>query len=110
MSKEERDVYIDWLRTFAVHYVVFLHCIFTSDLLTLESQNNDVFKEKKDAYFRFLVQIGIPVFFFIAGMSSSHYKTEKNGYFKFLTAKLHRLMIPFFVSIIVFLLPKLYLS
>ena len=80
-KKKPRDLYIDWLRTIAVQYVVFLHCIFTTDLLTMESQNNELFKQKKNGFFRYLIQFGIPSFFFISGIGASHFKTENKGSF-----------------------------
>lgn len=52
----------------------------------------------------------MPLFFYIAGMSSTFYDSEKNGYLKFVKNKSVRLLLPLFGAILVLLIPRLYLS
>ena len=48
------------------------------------------------------------MFFYISGIGTSFYNTEKKGFFIFLKAKILRLLIPFILAIFVFLVPRLY--
>jgi hypothetical protein len=52
----------------------------------------------------------MPMFFYISGMSSTFFNAEKHGFYIFLKGKINRLIIPLFLSIIFFLVPRLYLS
>ena len=71
--KKERHYYIDWLRSCDVHVVVLLHSIYTTDVVTGHSKHDHIWKEKMDFIFRYLAQIGIPVFFLISGMGSIYF-------------------------------------
>jgi hypothetical protein len=66
------------------------------------------FQQKKDGIVKGLVQIGIPMFFYISGMGATFFNTEKKGFGNFLVNKTLRLMLPFAVAIFVFLIPRLY--
>ena len=57
-----------------------------------------------------MVQIGIPMFFYISGIGATFFNTEKKNYFIFIWEKILRLLLPFFVGIFVFLMPRLYLG
>ena len=111
-NKKEKQYYyyIDWLRSTDVHTVVILHCIYSCDKITGYSEKNVLWKEKMDSLFRYLVQIGIPVFFLLSGMAGVNFPTEKKGFGSFAFGKIKRLMIPFFVSVLIFLVPRLYVS
>lgn len=109
-SKHKRMYYIDWLRSSDVHVVVLLHCIFTTDKVTNHSLHNHVWKEKMEHFFRYLVQIGIPLFFLLSGMGSIYFETEKKGFLQFVKNRFQRLIYPFIFAVLVFLVPRLYLS
>ena len=65
--------------------------------------------EKKDAFFRFLLQFGVPIFFFISGMGVSYINTEApNAFLKYTLDKIVRIMLPLIGSIFVFLIPRHY--
>ena len=57
-----------------------------------------------------LLQFGIPIFFYISGLVSKVYDCEKKGFLLFFKNKFKRLMIPFFYSVLLFLIPRLYLA
>jgi len=65
-------------------------------------------QQKKDGLIKSLVQIGIPMFFYISGMASTFFNTEGKGFALFLWEKVLRLVIPFVVAIFIFLIPRLY--
>ena len=48
------------------------------------------------------------MFFYISGISATFFNTEKKNYFYFVGGKILRLLVPFIVSIFVFLIPRLY--
>ena len=49
------------------------------------------------------------MFFYISGMASTYYKTnKKNAYIKFVWSKITRIIFPFIVACFVFLIPRLY--
>jgi len=54
--------------------------------------------------------MGIPMFFYISGIGSTFFNTEKKNYFIFIGEKILRLLIPFIIGIFVFLMPRLYLG
>lgn len=65
-------------------------------------------QQKKDGIVKSLVQIGIPMFFYISGMAMTFYNTEGKGFGIFLGEKTLRLVVPFVIAIFVFLIPRLY--
>ena len=66
--------------------------------------------EKKDGICKSMAQVGIPLFFYISGMSSSFFNSKKNDYRAYLVAKVKRLLVPLVLSIVFLLIPRLYLS
>lgn len=48
------------------------------------------------------------MFFYISGIGSTFFNTEKNNYGIFVGGKVLRLLVPFVVAIFVFLIPRLY--
>ena len=110
VKRPTRHYYIDWLRSSDVHVVVILHCIYTTDKVTGFSTVNHAWKEKMNSLFRFLVQIGIPLFFLLSGMGSVYFKSEVHGFCKFAKDKVKRLVTPFLLAVVMFLIPRLYLS
>lgn len=63
-----------------------------------------------DFFFRYLVQVGIPVFFLISGMGSIYYDTERKGFIRYAINKTQRLMLPVLFSIPLFIIPRLYIT
>ena len=93
----------------AIILVIFVHCLVNSfDASGLDPKENPTIQEKKDGIIKCLVQIGIPMFFYISGIGSTFFDTEKNHYGIFVGGKVLRLLIPFIVAIFVFLIPRLY--
>lgn len=66
--------------------------------------------EKKNGIVRCLVQMGIPQFFYLAGITVSFYNCEKKGFPRFLWEKTMSLLIPFLVLLPVILIPRLYFA
>jgi len=65
-------------------------------------------QQKKDGIIKCLVQIGIPMFFYISGIGATFFKTEEKNFGIFVGEKALRLLIPFTVGIFAFLIPRLY--
>ena len=63
-----------------------------------------------DGTIRYFVQFGIPMFFYISGMTGAHYNVEKRGFLQYLVAKIKRLAIPFVIAYVFILIPRLYLA
>jgi len=93
-----------------VHTVVIVHVIFTTDAVTGHSEKDPIWKEKMDFTFRYLIMIGIPVFFLLSGMGSMYFETERKGFIKFAVGKINRLMLPCIVAVPLFIIPRLYFS
>ena len=67
--------------------------------------------EKVIGIWKDLVQIGIPMFFYISGYGASFFKTEKpNSWFRFTWGKCTRIFFPFLVAIPLFLIPSLWMQ
>ena len=66
--------------------------------------------EKKNGIVRCLVQMGIPQFFYLAGITVSFYNCEKKGFLRFLYEKTMSLLVPFIVLLFVILIPRLYFA
>mmetsp|Transcript_3101 Transcript_3101/g.5216 ORF Transcript_3101/g.5216 Transcript_3101/m.5216 type:complete len:92 (+) Transcript_3101:172-447(+) len=75
-DRSERLYYVDWTRSMAVHMVVVLHSLITTDMIVGASKSDPIFKQKKESYMRIQLQIGIPVFFFLSGISASFFDTK----------------------------------
>ena len=50
------------------------------------------------------------MFFMLSGIGASNYKTENHGFSKYAMEKFLRLALPFFASLFVFLIPRLYVA
>ena len=48
------------------------------------------------------------MFFYISGMGTTFFNTEKKGFFIFCKSKVLRILVPFVISVFVFLIPRLY--
>jgi len=60
---------------------------------------------------KYYVQFGIPLFFYISGMTGAHFNVEKRGFWVgYLWAKIKRLVFPFVVAYCLILIPRLYLG
>jgi peptidoglycan/LPS O-acetylase OafA/YrhL len=106
---KERVYYADWVRAMAICLVIFVHCLVNSfDASGLDPELNPTLQQKKDGIIKSLVQIGIPMFFYISGIGATFFDTEKNHYGIFVGGKVLRLLVPFVVAIFVFLIPRLY--
>ena len=105
-SSRQRFYYLDWLRSMAIHLVIFVHTL-EGVFDCLHIKDKDQVEQKKRIIIS-LVQIGIPLFFYISGTASSFYDCEKKGYLRYIWQKTIRLMVPFFVAVPIFLLPRLY--
>jgi len=55
-------------------------------------------------------QFGIPLFFYISGIATTHYDCERKGFKKFIISKFWRLLVPFIVGVFTILIPRLYLT
>jgi len=89
--------------------VIFIHCLVNSfDASGLDPAEVPTIQEKKDGIIKSLVQIGIPMFFYISGIGSTFFNTEKHHYGIFVGGKVLRLLVPFVLGIFVFLIPRLY--
>lgn len=56
-----------------------------------------------------LLQIGIPMFFYISGFSITFFNTEKKTFKQYFCDKFQRLIIPLVVGVLFILVPRLYL-
>ena len=124
-------MYLDWIRAIAVIMVVFVHSLVTTfDLLDVHSQREqrnstkmhwDQLVQWKEGVLRQLLQMGIPLFFYISGISSSAgYSRHDKDYpksslieafwacGKFVASKFHRLILPLVWVIPIFLMPRHY--
>lgn len=70
--------FADWLRVIAVHLVIYVHCMLNAaDTVGLDDLDA---REKKDAICKCLSQVGMPMFFYISGISCTFYDSEKKGF------------------------------
>jgi surface polysaccharide O-acyltransferase-like enzyme len=100
--------YADWIRVISVHSVIFVHCLLNAADTTEMYEKDGL--EKKDGICKTMAQIGMPMFFYISGMSSTFFNAEKHGYLSFVKGKVNRLLIPLFLAILTLLVPRLYFS
>jgi len=108
-KKTSRLYYVDWCRSIGIHVVLLEHCINSVETATGERYINQNWLEKKDSYFRFLLQFGVPLFFFLSGMSVIYINTEApNAFLKYMMDKLFRIIAPLIAAIFVFLIPRHY--
>jgi len=108
-TPKDRIYYADWVRALAIQLVIFIHCLVNSaDASGFDPDEYPGTQQKKDGIIKCLVQIGIPMFFYISGMGSTFFNTEGKGFGNFVGNKVLRLMVPFVVAIFIFLIPRLY--
>ena len=55
-------------------------------------------------------QVGMPLFFYVSGMSSTFFDAKKHGYLNFIRSKVNRLLVPLILAIALLLVPRLYLT
>ena len=117
-AKKKREYYADWMRSTSVQLVIVVHSMWLAKDATgfLNAKDNmqygtEIFQKCK-GFIRTLVQVGIPIFFYISGMSTTYFNSQKptNNFLVFFWSKFKRLMIPFFVAIPTILIPRLYFS
>ena len=112
-AAKPRAYYTDWIRATSISLVIFVHTLglsFDSTGYNVKA-GWEIAREKRDGVIKCLVQIGIPMFFYISGIGTTFYNTEKkNAYCLFVWNKVTRIMIPFVVACFVFLIPRLYLG
>ena len=70
--------YADWIRVIAVHSVVFVHCLLNA-ADTVDLKDRDAM-EKKEGICKVLSQLGMPLFFYISGMSLTFINPDKENY------------------------------
>ena len=89
--------------------MIFVHTLCNSfDASGLDPDENPTIQQKKDGIIKSLVQIGIPMFFYISGIGSTFYRTEEKNFGIFVLEKVLRLLVPFILAIFIFLIPRLY--
>lgn len=106
---KERVFYIDWIRAMAIVLVILVHALCNSfDASGLDPDDVPQIQQKKDGIIKCLVQIGIPMFFYISGIGATFFKTEDKNFGIFVGEKALRLLVPFILGIFIFLIPRLY--
>ena len=114
-----RFYHVDWLRTSAVHMVAYIHSISIAE--ELRGYNYPNFKtddpeayiisaERIDGARRVILQMGIPLFFYISGFSITFFNTEKKTFTRYFCDKVKRLIIPLIIVFFVFMIPRNYLD
>jgi len=107
-NKKERLVHIDWLKWYVVVMVVFVHSLNSSfDRASNKASESTIYR--KEAIIRCLVQIGMPLMFYISGVSST-FIPEEETFIRFAKKKAVRLLVPLLWAIPLFLIPRLYLG
>jgi peptidoglycan/LPS O-acetylase OafA/YrhL len=93
----------------AIVLVILVHALCNSfDASGLEPDDVPTLQQKKDGIIKCLVQIGIPMFFYISGIGATFFKTEDKNFGIFVGEKALRLLVPFILGIFIFLIPRLY--
>jgi len=104
------------MRALCIHFVMQVHsvqCTLEGTGLSLEENQkgyNKEYFEKAHGFIKVLVQIGIPLFFYISGLAASFFDTEKKGYGIFMKDKIMRLIVPFIIAVNIVLIPRLYFA
>jgi len=105
----ERLYYLDWVRAFAVHLVCLVHTMESCfEALEIKKYDHPDMTGYKNGIVKCLVQVGIPIFFYISGTASIFYKCEERGFARYMWAKVIRLILPFLLAIPFLLIPRLY--
>ncbi len=61
--------YADWIRVTAVHIVIFVHCLLNAADTTGLNDLDAI--QKKEGICKCMSQVGMPLFFYISGISST---------------------------------------
>lgn len=89
--------------------MIFIHCLVNAaDASGFDPDVDPWTQQKKDGIIKCLVQMGIPMFFYVSGMASTYFNTESKGFGIFVGDKTLRLLVPFVLAIFIFLIPRLY--
>lgn len=111
-KKKFRVYFGDWIRATAISLVIFVHTLGVS----YDSSKYNIKPgwehghEKMQGIWKDLVQIGIPMFFYISGYAASFFKTEKpRAYARFTWGKCSRILFPFLLAVPLFLIPSLWM-
>ena len=101
---------MDWTRAIGIHLVTIVHCINDTNVAFDYSNQDTRFEKWREAFYRIQIQFGMPIFFYISGMSAVFFNFERGySFLRFFKGKLQRLMFPFVLGIIFIILPRLYL-
>jgi len=109
-KSKERIFWVDWVRAIGIHSVTIVHCINYTDIALVgdqkEDNNNTVFEQQRQACYRFFVQFGMPLFFYISGMSAGFFNFDKpHSFWRFFVSKVKRLVFPLIFGIFFLLMP-----
>lgn len=110
--------YADWLRAFSIHFVIMVHCVqINFDATDIYNPNtfervphNEEIIQKGRGFIKSLVQVGIPIFFYISGMATTFWNSEKKHFGQYVYQKFLRLLVPFFIAIPTILIPRLMMA
>lgn len=109
--KAPRVYYVDWCRAIGIHVTVVEHLTDSLDKATDMAKNSANYAQWKLSFLKFLMQIGVPIFFYLSGVSVTFFDTEKPASYKrFMISKVGRLVIPLIVIIFVMHIPRHYFS
>ncbi|MHA2284203.1 MAG: acyltransferase family protein [Promethearchaeota archaeon] len=110
----ERKYYLDWLRIIAILLVFLYHSTMFFGSEPWHLKNNVVDSNISTFTYAFLTVLGMPLFFFIAGLSTfmAFSVMEKRNIEnrKYISIRFVRLMIPFFVGIVSHIPLQIYLE
>jgi hypothetical protein len=110
----ERKYYLDWLRIIAILLVFLYHStmFFGTELWHINNNVSDPYLSTFT--YAFLTVLGMPLFFFIAGLSTfiafSVMEKRDIKYRNYISLRFVRLMIPFFVGIVSHIPLQIYLE
>lgn len=86
-----------------------MHCLNDTSMALDYSQQDSVFEMWREHFYRYCVQFGMPVFFYISGMSAIFFNFDKErAFFRFFTGKVRRLIIPMLFGIFFIMIPRYY--
>lgn len=103
---------MDWLRSIGIHVVTIVQVINLTDMAFGEEKvgRDTAFEQQRLAIQRIFVQFGIPVFFYLSGVSATYFDFEtERPFLNFLIRKAQRLLMPLVLGIFFLLMPQLYM-
>jgi hypothetical protein len=74
------------------------------------NEDNAEVIQKARGFIKSLVQVGIPIFFYISGLATTFWNSDTKYYNQYVFQKFMRLMIPLFIAIPTVLVPRLYFA